>query len=121
MTGLRDGHRYAAHHGPRFLTGTVTARTALKSVELRLTRTVHTRNGNHRCSYYDGRTERFHAMRCGASHGRFFSVGDKARFSYLLPFSLPKGRYVLDVEATDVAGNHTTLARGSSRIVFYVG
>ena len=34
--------------------------------------------------------------------------------------ALPPGRYVLDIEATDVTGNHTSLARGTSRIVFYV-
>ena len=34
--------------------------------------------------------------------------------------ALAPGRYVLDIEATDVAGNHTSLARGTSRIVFYV-
>ena len=60
-------------------------------------------------------------MRCGAEHGRFFSVGSSAHFSYLLPFALPRGRYVLDVEATDAAGNHAPLARGSSRVVFEVG
>jgi hypothetical protein len=38
----------------------------------------------------------------------------------LLPFKLPAGRYVLDIEATDLAGSQTKLARGSSRVVFYV-
>ena len=33
---------------------------------------------------------------------------------------LPPGRYVLNLAASDAAGNQTTLARGSSRIVFYV-
>jgi hypothetical protein len=60
-------------------------------------------------------------MRCGAEHGRFFSIGTHANFSYLLPFKLPRGRYVLDIEATDLAGSTAKLARGSSRIVFYVG
>ncbi len=43
-----------------------------------------------------------------------------ASFSYLLPSALAPGRYVLDIQATDAAGNSTTLARGTSRIVFYV-
>jgi hypothetical protein len=47
-------------------------------------------------------------------------VSSNALFSYFLPFALSPGRYVLDTEATDVAGNHTSLARGTSRIVFYV-
>jgi hypothetical protein len=65
-------------------------------------------------------TERFRAMGCGAAHGVYFSVGSQASFSYLLPETLAPGRYVLDIEATDTAGEHTTLARGTSRIVFYV-
>jgi hypothetical protein len=120
VTGLIDGHRYTRRHAPRVLTGSVTAHHAIKNVALRLTRTVRMKRGA-RCSYYDGTTERFHVMRCGAAHGRFFSVGTSARFSYLLPFSLPRGRYVLDIAATDAAGNRAPLARGSSRVVFEVG
>ena len=41
-------------------------------------------------------------------------------FRSLLPGGLAPGRYVLDIQATDAAGNHTSLARGTSRIVFYV-
>jgi hypothetical protein len=33
---------------------------------------------------------------------------------------LGSGEYVLDIDATDVAGNRTALARGTSRIRFYV-
>jgi len=60
----------------------------------------------------------FARARCGTAP--FFGVATSRSFSYLLPASLPPGRYVLDVEASDAAGNQTTLARGSSRIVFYV-
>lgn len=121
ITGVLDNHRYSRRHGPRLLTGKVTSDSAIENVELRLTRTVRAHGGTRRCSYFNGRTERFHAMRCGASHGRFFSVGDAASFSYLLPFGLAPGRYVLDVQATDATGNHAPLARGSSRVVFGVG
>ncbi|HTZ86407.1 MAG TPA: hypothetical protein VMB05_07050, partial [Solirubrobacteraceae bacterium] len=62
--------------------------------------------------------ERFQRARCG--QGAFFKVGSTPSYSYLLPAALAPGRYVLDVQATDEAGNRTTLARGSSRIVFYV-
>ena len=58
---------------------------------------------------------------CAAARGSFFQIasgGDS--FSYLLPSRLPPGRYVLDIKATDSAGNRTPLDRGSSRIVFYV-
>jgi hypothetical protein len=70
------------------------------------------------CSSYDGTRELFIPARCG--HGRFFKVSSSSSFSYLLPAALAPGRYVLDIEATDVAGNRTSLARGTSRIVFYV-
>lgn len=115
-TGLIDGHVYKRGHAPRVLQGTVDLHGgALQDVKLRLTRTER-----RKCSYYDGVTERFRAMRCGAAHGVYFSVGSNASFSYLLPETLPPGRYVLDIEATNTAGEHTTLARGTSRIVFYV-
>jgi hypothetical protein len=95
------------------LAGTVTAHTAVSSVSLELRR----RFRGH-CSAYDGVIEQFVAARCG--RGRFFKVSTSSSFSYLLPAALAPGRYVLDIEATDVAGNRTSLARGTSRIVFYV-
>jgi hypothetical protein len=57
--------------------------------------------------------------RCGRD--AYFPVSSSASFSYLLPSSLPRGRYVFDIQALDAWGNHTTLARGTSRTVFYVG
>ena len=86
----------------------------MTSISLRLRRSYRGR-----CWAYSGSRERLQRARCG--QGSFFKVasgGDS--FSYLLPARLPPGRYVLDIEATDSAGNHTALARGSSRIVFYV-
>src|SRR5262245_15445409 len=119
-TGLVNGHSYLARSAPRVLAGTVSLHATLSDVRLRLTRRRAVSPGRAKCSYYDGIDERFHAMRCGAAHGRFFSVGARASFSYLLPAALSPGRYVLDIEASDAAGNRTTLARGTSRIVFYV-
>jgi hypothetical protein len=72
-----------------------------------------------RCYGFDGASVRFVRSRCG--QGSFFKVSKSSAFSYLLPAALARGRYVLDVQATDAAGNKTSLARGSSRIVFYVG
>ena len=119
-TGLREGGVYEADAAPRLLQGTVSLHSALEDVQLRLTRMQRARGGKHACSYYDGVTDRFRAMRCGAAHGRYFSIGAHASFSYLLPSALPPGRYVLDIEASDAAGNDTKLIRGKSRIVFYV-
>jgi hypothetical protein len=114
LTGLIDGHRYRRGDAPRVLAGSVTAPSAVASISLRLRRTYRGR-----CWAYDGKRERFLRVRC--RKGSFFRVaptGDS--FSYLLPARLQPGRYVLDIKATDAAGNHTTLVRGTSRIVFYV-
>ena len=108
-----EGRVYRRGHAPRVLSGEVIAHTAVTSVSLEL----HRRNRG-RCSEYDAVRERFVRARCG--HGRYFKVSESASFSYLLPAPLGKGRYVFDVRATDAAGNRTTLARGTSRIVFYV-
>jgi hypothetical protein len=112
-TGVADNHVYAQGHAPKVLSGSVVAHTRLASVSLRLRREYR----GH-CSAYDGASERFVKARCG--QGSFFKVSTMPSFSYLLPAELARGRYVLDLEATDVAGNTTTLARGTSRIVFYV-
>ncbi len=113
-TGIPDGHAYTRKDAPRVLSGTVSAHASVTSISLRLRRTYRGR-----CWAYNGASERLGHVRCG--QGSFFQIasgGDS--FSYLLPSRLPPGRYVLDIEASDAAGNHTPLDRGSSRIVFYV-
>ena len=111
--GLLDGHVYGPGSAPRLLAGTILAHVAVNSVALELRRSYR-----HRCSAYDGVSERFRGARCGT--GTAFKVARGGAFSYLLPAALGPGRYVLDITATDVAGNRTTLARGTSRLVFYV-
>jgi hypothetical protein len=113
LTGLIDGHTYTRAHAPRILSGSVLAHTTVSSISLTLRREYR-----HRCYAFDGLTTRFMRARCGK--GKPFNVSGSGTFSYLLPFALPPGRYVLDIQASDAAGNHTTLARGTSRIVFYV-
>jgi hypothetical protein len=112
-TGPQDGHVYPRARGPKLLVGTIATHAPVASVSLKLRR-----SHRGRCFAYDGVAERFKRARCG--QGGFFAVGSSPSFSYLLPAALAPGRYVLDVQATDAAGNRTTLARGSSRIVFYV-
>jgi hypothetical protein len=112
-TGLADGRVYRRGQAPRVLSGSILAHSAVTSVSLELRRRYRGR-----CSAYDGTAERFRKARCG--DGSFFKVSSNGSFSYLLPSALAPGRYVLDVQASDVAGNHTTLARGTSRLVFYV-
>jgi len=112
-TGPVEGRVYSRRHAPRVLTGTVIAHTAVTSVSVALRR----RQGA-RCFAYSGVRALFTRARCGTAP--FFRVSRAPSFSYLLPAALAPGRYVLDIEATDAAGNHTSLARGTSRIVFYV-
>jgi hypothetical protein len=113
-TGVLEGHVYRRGHAPRLLAGKVTATAAVSSVSISLRRS----HGG-RCYAYDATLGRFRKARCGKDS--FFKVASGGlSFSYLLPAQLPPGRYVLDLAATDAAGNKTALARGSSRVVFYV-
>jgi hypothetical protein len=114
VTGIHEGSVYPRAKAPRVLAGTVSAHASVTSISLRLRRSYRGR-----CWAYNGARERFEHVRCG--QGGFFGVasgGDS--FSYLLPSRLPPGRYVLDIAATDSAGDSAPLDRGSSRVVFYV-
>lgn len=118
ITSTTEGKHYKKGAGPRQLSGRVDDEpSGIKDVELRLTR-----NDRGRCATYDGARERLVTMkRCGASRGRWFTVGTRADWTYLLPAKLPRGRYVLDVRVSDNAGNQdATLARGRNRMVFFV-
>jgi len=113
-TTFLDGHRYTRTSAPRSITGTVLAHSGVSSVRAELRR----RFGG-RCSSFDGARTRFVHARCGS--GSFFQISTGGAYSYYLPAALARGRYVLDIQASDVAGNGITPARGTSRIVFYVG
>jgi hypothetical protein len=113
--GVKNDQHYSHRKGPRILRGLVqvSAGGTLREVRISLQR----RNGKH-CTVFSGTKETFVRARCGAT--RFFSVGDAESFSYLLPASLPPGRYVYDIEAIDGTGNPTKLVPGVSHVVFYV-
>ncbi|HWI73506.1 MAG TPA: hypothetical protein VNT55_16230 [Baekduia sp.] len=118
IASITEGQRFAKGKGPRSLSGTVAGDpSGIADVRLRLTR-----NDHGRCQTFDGRSERMVALnRCGAKHGKWFSAGDRERWSYLLPARLGPGRYVLDVQARDRAGNvDTLLQRTRTRVVFIV-
>lgn len=118
ITAISEGKKYKKGAGPRELSGKVASDfSGIADVRLRLTR-----NDRGKCSTYDGKTEKLKALKkCGAARGVWFSVGAKQEFNYLLPSKLGRGRYVLDVEVADKAGNTTkSLARGTSRVVFFV-
>jgi hypothetical protein len=112
-TNLIEKHVYSRKDAPRVLAGTVQAHTTVAAVSLKLRREY-----KGRCYAYDGTREVFGRAGCGV--GSYFKVSTEPSFSYLLPSALAPGRYVLDIEATDAAGNRTALARGTSRTVFYV-
>jgi hypothetical protein len=118
ILSIAEGQRFAKGKGPRLLSGVVTADpSGIGAVRLRLTRT----NAG-RCETFDGRRERFVALRrCGAGRGAWFSAGDREQWSFLLPARLGPGRYVLDVEVRDGKGNRDTLLqRTRTRVVFTV-
>lgn len=124
IAALGEQQVFARGRGPRALSGSVSAdASGLRDVRLRLTRT---RRGA--CQTFDAKRERLvRSARCGTEGGLWFSVGDRAAWSYLLPFRLPAGRWVLDVRTIDGAGNVSRGAnRGSdpskprSRVVFHV-
>jgi len=113
LAGRLDGRVFAGRHAPRLLAGSISSHSAVTSVEL-----VLRREYRGRCYAWDSLRERFVKATCGT--GRPFEVATGGLFSYLLPAALPPGRYVLDVHAKDVVGNTLALARGTSRVVFYV-
>ena len=123
IAAIREGERFAHGKGPRELRGTVAADpSGIADVRLRLTR----RNGK-RCERFDGGAARWvKAARCGTENASFFSIGSAASWSYLLPEALGPGRYVLDTQTVDGAGNVTRGAdRGTpehvrNRVVFTV-
>ncbi|HTA98076.1 MAG TPA: DUF4430 domain-containing protein [Solirubrobacteraceae bacterium] len=113
--GVKDGRHYSRRKGPRILQGLVQAPAGGTLREVRIS--LQRRKGKH-CTVFSGTKETFVRARCGAT--RFFSVGDAESFSYLLPTSLPPGRYVYDIEAIDGTGKPTKLVPGVSHVVFYV-
>ncbi len=115
VSGVANGRHYRRRHTPRILQGRVQvpAGGTLREVRISLQR----RNGK-RCQVFSGAREAFVRSRCGVAH--FFSVGSAESFSYLLPTSLPAGRYVYEIEAVDSAGHHTKLVAGVSHVVFHV-
>jgi hypothetical protein len=118
IVSLRNGQRFRKGRGPRTLKGTVALDpSGLAAIRLRLSR-----NDRGHCTGFDGRRERFTRLtRCSTKKARFFAIPAAASWSYQLPRRLGPGRYVLDVEAVDKAGNaDRTLQRGRNRVVFRV-
>jgi len=116
LKSVTEGKRYTASSAPRELKGTAADPSGILMVKLRITR-----NDKGRCSYFSGKSLTFRKMACGAEHGSWFKIGTSADWSYLLPQKLPRGRYVLDVNAIDKQYNRDdTRRRGGNRVVFTV-
>ncbi len=121
VTGIREGQRFTRAAAPRRLQANVAPDpSGLLTVKLRLSRT----DRGH-VTYFSGKSERFKPNRKGvlnASGGSWFAVGSNATVDYLLPSRLPRGRYVLDVNAIDKSYNRDDKRRrGANRVVFHVG
>ena len=88
------------------LAGQIRSHSTVSSVSLELRRSYRGR-----CSAYNGTSERFVQAPCGS--GTAFRASNSERASpTCCPLALGPGRYVLDVAATDTAGNTVALARG---------
>jgi hypothetical protein len=114
--GVKNGHVYSRRLAPRVLRGVVDIPSGgtLRQVRISLQRRYRGR-----CFDFSGLRESFvRTKKCGSA--AFFSVGGSESFSYLLPASLPKGRYVYDIEAINDAGRATKLVSGVSHVVFQV-
>lgn len=128
IEGVDDRETYARGKGPRRLGGTIgvplQGRAAslqpdpsgVLMVKLRISRRV-----GDKCWYFSGSKERFRGTRCGVKHAKWFKIGDDADWSYLLPSRLPRGRYVIDVNAVDKAYNRDDRRqRGRNRVIIRV-
>jgi hypothetical protein len=118
---------YAAAEAPRELKGQagnfrngtefIADPSGIKDVKLRITRYV-----GRKCWGFDGAAERFTRLSsCGTGKGKFFSVGNKAEWSYLLPAALKPGKYRVEAYAVDGKGNADKVRRWNrNHVVFRV-
>jgi len=113
VLGISEGQSFSRTAAPRQLHVSATDASGIKRVRLRLTRSYRGK-----CQYLSGSLERLRTTTCGRSFP--FTASMEGDFTYLLPARLGPGRYVLDAIATYRASNRDLLARGRSRIVFFV-
>jgi len=110
VASVRNGRAYPAARAPRELRGRVTGAGTVASVELRLRRSAGAR-----CWAFDGGAERFVKRGCRRD-APWFQAGAGAEWSYLLPARLKRGRYDLQVRASDALGNRSAAERVRFRV-----
>ncbi len=115
IVGIKSGHVYARRSAPRLLQGSVTVPAGNTLRELRISLS---RSYKGRCFVFSGARERFVRAKCNRKS--YFAVGSSLSFSYLLPASLPPGRYVFDLQALSDNGETSFLANGINQVVFRV-
>jgi hypothetical protein len=113
---IPEGRHYGHGKGPLRLIGTVSPDpSGIRVIRLRLTRQYHGR-----CQDYTAAAGLVTGS-CAIDDAPWFTVGPPTPFSYLLRKRLPSGRYILDIQAVDGAGNvQAVQVPGRSRIVFRV-
>jgi hypothetical protein len=104
VTSLVAGKDYPV--GPRMLSGDVDDAGGIAQVFLRLRAT----DGGDltsaaKCRWFSGKRGVFTHRTVPCSRSRFFRIGTNAKWSYLLPARLGKGKYELDVKVLDRAYN----------------
>jgi hypothetical protein len=104
ITSIKAGKQYA--RGPRVIAGQVDDAGGIAQVFLRL----RSSDGGgltaaSRCHWFSGKRGVFTHRTVPCSKARFFRIGTKTRFSYLLPARLRTGKYVLDVKVLDRSYN----------------
>jgi hypothetical protein len=109
VTSLEPGKDYA--RGPRVIAGRADDAGGIAQVFLRL----RSDDGGgltaaSRCRWFSGKRGVFTHRTVPCSKARFFRIGTKARFSYLLPARLRTGKYVLEVKVLDKAYNAGRMA-----------
>lgn len=115
IAGLRAGARFSRRRAPRLLKGTVDADpSGVRAIYIRLWSHYHGR-----CYFYSGVSESLRRAACG-SHRELVFVGQGPSWSYLLPFTLPRGHYRVDAIAADRFGNGSSIVAGRNRVDFYV-
>ena len=93
--------------GPRLLAGSASDSGGLYQVFLRLRATSGggVTGAGARCRWFSGKRGVFTHRSVPCANSRFFRIGDKSNWSYLLPGRLGKGSYVLDVKVLDRSFN----------------